>query len=117
MKVKNLRIKNITSVRKYLLIYTGIFQLTDAELDVLAEMIRYRLKGLHSKTDSDPFSVGAKKLISQRLGMGNPYSVNTYIKRLRDKGAILPGNKLHPWLIPMGERAIEIELEWKLNLD
>ncbi len=115
-KTKTLTVKNLTSVRKYLTLFSGIFQLTEAELDVLAEMIRYKLKGLYARTDSDPFSTSAKKHIAKRLEMSNPYSINTYLQRLRRKGAIV-NNQFHPWLVPMGETKIEITLEWKLNLE
>ena len=118
--IKKFRIKKIDSVEKYLQIYKGIFSLTDKEIEVLSEMIRYYLRGRMAKEPSDPFASAAKAIITKNIGMKNPYSINTYIQRLREKGAIV--NKpeqpyqIHPWLIPVGEKFIEIELEWMLNL-
>lgn len=114
-KIKQCTIRNITSVRKYLTIFSGIFQLTEAELDILAEMIRYQLIGAYKGTGADPFSPDAKKAIAARLDMKNPYSINTYLQRLRTKGAVI-GAQIHPWLLPKGEGKIEINLEWNLNL-
>lgn len=117
-KTKQCNIKNINSIRKYLTIFAGIFRLTDSELDVLAEMVRYQLLGMYHKTDSDPFSSSAKKIIAERLDMKNPYSVNTYLQRLREKGAVIRSRSMiHPWLVPTGEQTIEINLEWNLNLE
>lgn len=120
MSQKTVRIRNITSIRKYLTIFSGIFRLTDAELDVLAEMITYQLKGMTSRAPSDPFTSSAKKQIADTLQMANPYSVNTYLQRLRNKGCVIatPEGKhiFHPWLMPKGETQIVIIPEWNLKL-
>lgn len=115
-KRKICKVKNINSIRKYLLLFSGVFQLTDAEINVLAEMIRYHLRGLYYESDPDATSMAAKKIIAERLELGNPYSINTYLQRLREKGAILPGNKFHPWLLPKGEKIVEIHIDWNLNI-
>lgn len=120
MKTKKLSIRNINSIRKYLTIFSGIFRLTDAEIDVLSAMIRYRLKGLLTESHADPFTSDAKKKIAEELGMANPYSMNTYMQRFREKGVIIKEDNVqmfHPWLMPMGEQEIIIKPEWKLSLD
>lgn len=121
MKTKNLTIKDLTSIRKYLSIFSGIFRLTDAELDVLSEIIRHQFKARLQGQSVDPFSPASKRAICERLKVSNPYSINTYIGRLRDKKAVIrtkDGQQIvHPWLMPKGERQIQIDLEWKLNLD
>lgn len=120
-KDKNLKIRNITSIEKYLAIFSGIFRLTDAERSILSEIIRYQLKARMAGDHADPFSAAAKRVVCQRLGIANPYSINTYLGRLRKKGAVIKtqeGNDIvHPWLLPRGEKSIVIELEWKLKLD
>ena len=105
----------MNSLQKYLQIYRGFFDLTDSEARILAEMIRYHLRGLYHKSDSNPTSPAAKKVIAQNVGLSNPYSVNTYLQRLREKGAVID-TQIHPWLIPKGESVIEIHLDWKLNI-
>ena len=120
-KIKPVKIKNINSIRKYLQIFSGVFGLTSKEIDVLSEIIRYQfLARINKQQDTNPFSAEAKKQICERMNIANPYSINTYLARLRKRKAIIRtqegGQQVHPWLMPMGEKQIIIDLEWKLKL-
>jgi hypothetical protein len=116
MTNKQITIRNIDSVGKYLRIFNGVFNLTPAELDVLEQIVLRQLRQIKAGNSADVFSPGAKAAIAAQLKMAHPYHMNNYVKKLRDKGAILsaPDGQLlvHPWLMPKGEKQIVINLQW-----
>jgi hypothetical protein len=93
--------------------------MTPAELDVLEQIVLRTLRQIKSGNPPDVFSSGAKAQIAATLNMKHPYHMNNYVKKLRDKGAIIsaPDGSLliHPWLMPKGEKQITIRLEWASN--
>ena len=78
---------------KRISIWNGIFDLTKKELEVLAALIDSR--------DSDIVSADTKKSAAKIVGITDFNTLNNYVKRLKDKKALLYNNKkysLHPLL-------------------
>lgn len=91
--MRKFNIKPDTTV-KFLQIFNGILELTDTELKVLAEFIDL------SETVNLCSPVNKKK-ISEKLGIKDHNTLNNYVKRLKDKGAIVQtknGYELSPLL-------------------
>ena len=104
----------INSIRDYLELFNGIFGLTNSEIGVLTEFVRMKLSLEKAGEDKNPFSAEMKKKIAEELGRDDFNSLNTYIKRLKDKSAISPtqsGYKIHPILVPTDDNKIEITLK------
>ena len=80
-KVRRLVIKTDTT-QKFLQIFNGILELTDTELKVLAEFI-------NSSETVNLCSPANKKKVSETLGIKDHNTLNNYVKRLKDKGAIV----------------------------
>tara|TARA_Y100000592_G_C5262061_1_gene217851 strand:+ start:59 stop:379 length:321 start_codon:yes stop_codon:yes gene_type:complete len=68
---------------KYLQIWNGIFNLTEMELEILSRL-------LDKREDNDNLcNVTAKKKVAQDLHIDDYRTLNNYVKRLKDKGAII----------------------------
>jgi hypothetical protein len=80
-KLRRVNIKTDTT-QKFLQIFNGILELTDTELKVLAEFI-------DSSETVNLCSPANKKKVSETLGIKDHNTLNNYVKRLKDKGAIL----------------------------
>jgi DNA-binding MarR family transcriptional regulator len=90
------------STYKYLQVFNGIFELTDKELLVLSYLIDL-------KKTTNLCSAKNKKLVAEKLGIQDYSTLNNYVKRLKDKGAIITtpdGYKLTPVL----ESTTEIQI-------
>lgn len=70
------------TTQKFLQIFNGILELTDTELKVLAEFIDL------SET-VNLCSPANKKKVSEKLEIKDHNTLNNYVKRLKDKGAIV----------------------------
>lgn len=94
----------INELRQYIELFNGIFDLTNSEINVLTEFLRVKLSlDRAGKDNINPFSVKMKKRVAEKLDRDDFNSLNTYIKRLKDKGAIKPTNsgyKIHRILVP-----------------
>ena len=66
---------------QFLQVFNGILELTDKELDVLSRFIDL------SET-INLCSAEAKRAVAESMGIENPNTLNIYVKRLKDKGAI-----------------------------
>jgi hypothetical protein len=76
------RIKiNPTTTYQFLQVFNGILELTDKELEVLSNFIDL-------STTINLCSPENKKLVANKLNIENPNTLNIYVKRLKDKGAI-----------------------------
>tara|TARA_R110002050_G_scaffold253866_1_gene392139 strand:+ start:131 stop:445 length:315 start_codon:yes stop_codon:yes gene_type:complete len=69
------------STLKYFQVFNGILELTDKELKILAEFVDV-------STTINLCSAENKKLVSKKLNIKDPNTLNNYVKRLKDKGAI-----------------------------
>ena len=73
------------SIFKRLQIWNGIFDLTNKELEVVSAFIKVNLtskrKNLCSKKNKDD--------VAKLLNFEDPNTLNNYIKKLKDKGALV----------------------------
>ena len=90
---------NIDNTLKYLQLWNGIFNLTDKGLQVLSVFIDVQ----DITSDHSLCSVKNKKEVSRIVGVKDYNTLNNYIKRFKDKGAVLKADgvyKLNPFLDP-----------------
>lgn len=66
---------------KYLQVFNGILELTDKEMVVLSNFVDL------SKS-VNICSADTKKEVAKTMGIEDPNTLNNYVKRLKDKGAI-----------------------------
>tara|TARA_Y100000816_G_scaffold54701_1_gene35384 strand:- start:1006 stop:1320 length:315 start_codon:yes stop_codon:yes gene_type:complete len=66
---------------KYLQVFNGILELTDKELLILSKFIDL------SET-KNICSADSKRKVAEAVGIEDPNTLNNYVKRLKDKGAI-----------------------------
>lgn len=95
---------NTDTTFKYVQIFNGILELTQKELAVLAELIDVG-------DPKDLCSIETKRQVSANVGLEDFNTLNNYIKRLKDKGALIKkGNKYSPvpYLIPKSKTTINI---------
>lgn len=94
MKQLKISLKDKDYTETYLSALNGLLNLTDQELAVLAEFIRY---------DSQvAATTGSREHVVSALGMKNVAVLNNYIKRLKDKGCLVlndAGNYVYNSLI------------------
>ena len=77
---RNIKIA-VKTTYQYLQVFNGILELTDKELQVLSTFIDM----------GEPVNLCApatKKKVATSLGVKDPNTLNNYVKRLKDKGAI-----------------------------
>lgn len=78
---RRIKIKPATTYQ-FLQVFNGILELTDKELEVLSTFI-------DNSTTINLCSPENKKIVAKKLNVDNPNTLNIYVKRLKDKGAIL----------------------------
>lgn len=106
----------IKSTEDYLTLFDFIYNFTDVEKEILARFIHYQQKINESSTDINAFSTPIKKRVAEDLNREDFSTLNTYIKRLKDKRAIDQVNNgyvIHPYLIPKGVNTLTIEMQWQ----
>ena len=108
MKNKKITV-NIDSTYKYLQIWNGIFDLTNKELQILSAFIDVQ----NIKEESNLCSVSNKKSVAAMVGISDYNTLNNYIKRFKDKGAMLKRMNiytLNPFLNPDTDK-VEVTIE------
>ena len=99
---------SIDSTLKYIQLWNGIFNLTDKEIQILSTFI-----DVQSITEElNLCSVRNKKEVSRIIGIKDYNTLNNYIKRFKDKGAMLKSMniyKLNPFLNPDTE-SVEVTI-------
>ena len=102
----------IDSTIKYIQLWNGIFNLTDKEVQILSAFI-----DIQNITEEINFcSVKNKKEVSRIVGIKDYNTLNNYIKRFKDKGAIRKKDnnyKLNPFLNPETDSVEIIIKRWK----
>lgn len=73
---------NTSNVLQYLQVFNGIFNLTDKELEILTLFVEVN-------TSDNLYSIENKKIVAEKLNIEDPNTLNNYVKRLKDKGAIV----------------------------
>tara|TARA_B100001057_G_C22822202_1_gene939862 strand:- start:1231 stop:1542 length:312 start_codon:yes stop_codon:yes gene_type:complete len=77
---RKIKIKPQTTYQ-YLQVFNGILELTDKEMVVLSKFIDL-------STTVNLCSAENKKLVAKDMSIDDPNTLNIYVKRLKDKGAI-----------------------------
>tara|TARA_R100001244_G_C5129268_1_gene125403 strand:+ start:12 stop:353 length:342 start_codon:yes stop_codon:yes gene_type:complete len=98
MKKKKITIK-IDSTIKYLRLWNGIFNLTNKEIQILGNFIDVNtIRG-----GDNICSVTNKKDVAVLVGLEDHNTLNNYIKKFKDKGAMIKKENtytLNPFLDP-----------------
>lgn len=105
----------INSLRHYIELFNGLFGLTDSEIEVLTEFLRVKLSLEKAERDDNPFSTEMKKRVADLLDRDDFNSLNTYIMRIKNKGAIKPtenGYEINRILVPDGS-SNEVKIKLK----
>lgn len=95
---------NTDTTFKYLQVFNGIMELTQKELAVLAEFINVG-------DPKDLCEIETKKIVAKNVGLEEYHTLNNYIKRLKDKGALVKSGSKYtaaPFLIPTNQIRIQI---------
>ena len=90
---------NIDSTIKYLQLWNGIFNITNTGLQILAAFIDAQ----QITDESNLCSVRNKKAVANLRGIKDHNTLNNYIKRFKDKGAVVKKDgeyRLNPFLDP-----------------
>ena len=96
----------VKTTYQFLQVFNGILELTDKELQVLSSFI-------DTGETVNLCSPKAKKQVADNLGVKDPNTLNNYVKRLKDKGAITrtsKGYKLSKLLQSSGSGVITIQI-------
>ena len=99
---------NIDTTYKYIQLWNGIFNLTDKELIILSSFIDINI----NTKDTNMCSVINKKSVAETLLIKDYNTLNNYIKKFKDKGAMLLKQgvyRLNPFLDPDTE-VVEITI-------
>lgn len=95
---------NTDTTFKYLQVFNGILELTQKELLILAELIDVG-------DVKDLCTIETKKQVATNVGLEDFNTLNNYIKRLKDKGALVKQGSRYspmPYLIPKTQTTINI---------
>lgn len=98
---------NADSTFKYLQVFNGILELTDKELQILSKFI-------DMGDSSNICSAETKKSVALDMKIEDHHTLNNYVKRLKDKGAIVKskgGYILSPLLKVSNKTVIEINYD------
>lgn len=101
--MKKITIKADTTL-KYLQIWNGIFNLTTMELEVLAFFIDM------AKEVNDICNVSVKKSAATLLKIDDYRTLNNYVKRLKDKGAIRLDKKKYKLNSILNPKTTEVQV-------
>lgn len=105
MSNKVISIKGKMSYKKYIQLFTSFYNLSEKEIDVLATFLEVNDELVNQKIDINVFSAIGKKEVASRLKIKDFNTLNNYIKRLKDKGILLPA--------PLGYDFMELFLNVK----
>ena len=90
---------SIDTTYKYVQLWNGIFNLTDKELAIISAFIDTNI----IREDINICSVENKKAVSRIVGIKDYNTLNNYVKKFKDKGAMILSHntyKLNPFLNP-----------------
>ena len=73
----------LNTVYKRIKFWNGIFDLTSMELEVLSNLIN-----ISDSNYSDICNLENKKKVAEKLGIEDHHTLNNYVKKLKDKGAL-----------------------------
>lgn len=96
---------NADTTFRYIQVFNGILELTQKEMTILSEFIDVG-------DVNNLCTIKSKKAVAERVGIKDFNTLNNYIKRLKDKGAIVKLNNFYtvvPFLLPGEETLIQIK--------
>ena len=101
---------NVNSTYKYLQLWNGIFNLTSTELKVLAALV----DAANVLEDTNICSVKSKKAAARIVGQEDFNTLNNYIKKIKDKGAIKKSKKDYVLnrLLDQSTIKVEVNINW-----
>lgn len=100
----------VNSTNKYLSIWNGIFNLTPMELMILSTFI-----DVQNVTEKNNIcTISNKKEVARIVGIKDYNTLNNYIKKLKDKGALLHDGKKYTLnrLLNTNNTEIELSIQW-----
>jgi hypothetical protein len=111
-----MNIKKVT-VDVYVRLSSSLFNLTETEITVISEIIRFKL----NNPDKYEFSTNSKKMILKQLGRTSTTYINNYISILKKKGVIIEMEdsigtrlKMHKYFdLNILPESILFKLNWK----
>ena len=74
---------SLDTVYKRIKFWNGVFDLTSMELEVLSNLIN-----ISNSKYSDICNIENKKKVAESLGIEDHNTLNNYVKKLKDKGAL-----------------------------
>ena len=96
---------NANSTLKAIQLWNGIFELTSMELEVLSSL-------LDINTGANLCSASNKKKVAKLLEIEDYRTLNNYVKRLKDKRAILHEDKVYKInsLLDLNTNTVEVNI-------
>jgi len=104
--MRKLNIK-VNTTFKYIQVFNGILELTQKEMLILSELINYGDR-------KNLCTVETKKIVANLVGIEDFNTLNNYVKRLKDKGALVKTNHTYtiaPFLVPGENTVIQINTD------
>tara|TARA_R110002096_G_scaffold236450_1_gene427083 strand:+ start:367 stop:696 length:330 start_codon:yes stop_codon:yes gene_type:complete len=100
----------VDGATKYISIWNGIFNLTTMELKILATFIEVQVL----TTTTNICSLKNKKKVAKILEISDYNTLNNYIKKLKDKGALIYTNNIYTLnrLLNIKNTEIGISIHW-----
>ena len=101
---------NVNSTYKYLQLLNGIFNLTSTELKVLAALV----DAAAILEDINICSAKSKKAAARTVGQEDFNTLNNYVKKIKDKGAIKKSGKDYVLnrLLDQSTKKVEVNIKW-----
>lgn len=106
---------DVKTFKDYFRILNGLMQLTETELTVLEAFITLHFNIQKKGLNATAFDTDMKKRVAEALGRDDPNTLNGYIKKLKDKGAIVPNGETYdfaPIVMPRKEDQIVINIKY-----
>ena len=102
---------NVNSTYKYLQFWNGIFNLTVTELKVLSALVDTAV----ILEEASICSAKVKKEAAKVIGQADFNTLNNYVKKMKDKGAIKKDgkNKKLNRLLDLSTKKVEVNINWK----
>lgn len=102
---------NVNSTYKYLQFWNGIFNLTVTELKVLSALVDTAV----ILGEVSICSAKVKKEAAKVIGQADFNTLNNYVKKMKDKGAIKKDGKNYKLnrLLDLSTKKVEVNINWK----
>ena len=101
---------NVNSTHKYLQLWNGIFNLTSTELKVLSALVDTAI----TLEEENICAVKVKKQAARLVGQADFNTLNNYVKKIKDKGALRINNRKYTLnrLLDLSTKKVEVNIKW-----